>query len=592
MNKNWTLNQQYDNNLTLQLAHSLANGKYSSESREIKSYFIISQLLLQRGIRTFAEAKHFFRPSLFDLHSPFLMDDMSKAVERIGKAMERNEKILVYGDYDVDGTCAVALVYSYLKRIYTHNVDFYIPDRYHEGYGVSLQSIDWAINNGFSLIISLDCGIKAINQVEYAASKGIDFIICDHHIPDDQVPKAYAILDPKCPDSHYPYKELTGCGIGFKLVEALTRTRNENTVSLYEYLDLVTLSIGADVVPITDENRILAYYGLKQINTNPRQGIIALLACADVKPSLYRNTLFFKKEVTMTDLIFSISPRLNAAGRMESGETAVKVLIADTEKEATTIAKHIDKCNNKRRELDRLATDDALKIIADDRLSSVRHSNVLYSPEWHKGVIGIVASRVIEHYYKPTVVFTRSEDCLVGSARSISGFDIHSAIAQCSYLLKHFGGHKSAAGLTMAEENLAEFTEKFEQAVTGIMQQQKMIDVADTLNIDMEIGLDDIGERLMRMLKQFEPFGNQNPEPLFTTSRLVDTGFAKIVGSKHLKFEVIHPHISSQPIGAIGFSLAEKKNLINGKEFDICYNLTENEFNGTKSLQLNVKDIR
>jgi single-stranded-DNA-specific exonuclease len=592
MKKNWTLNIQHENTLTEPLAMSLASGKYNQNSNELKAYSIISQLLFQRGITDFDAAKRFFRPQLSEMHSPFLMADMNKAVERIVKAMNDNEKILVYGDYDVDGTCAVALVYSYLKQSYPQNLDFYIPDRYHEGYGVSLQSIDWACDNGFSLIISLDCGIKAIKQVEYARERGIDFIICDHHIPDDQIPNACAVLDPKCPDSAYPYKELTGCGVGFKLVEALTRSRGEDVNNLYQYLDLVTLSIGSDVVPITDENRIIPIYGLKQINTKPRQGIIALFAYANIMPSAHNKTLFFSKEITMQDLIFTISPRLNAAGRMKSGELAVKMLIATTQSEAAERARYINKCNDERRELDRAVTEEALKMIEADDAALEKKSTVLYSPNWHKGVIGIVASRMIEHYYRPTIIFTKSEDCLVGSARSITGFDIHSAIAKCSKYIEHFGGHKSAAGLTIKEENLDAFVANFEQAVVSIMLRQSMEDVANTLNVDMELNLNDISSRLMRLLKQFEPFGNQNPEPLFATSRLVEAGNARKVGLNHLKFSVIHPHISSQPIDAIGFSLADRLPEIKREEFDICYSIYENEYNGTKLLQLNVKDIR
>jgi single-stranded-DNA-specific exonuclease len=592
MNKNWTLNAQYDKTLTDKLATMLADGRCDADSSEFKTYSIIAQLLFQRGITDFDAARRYFSPQLSDLHSPFLMEDMHKAVERIEQALKQNEKILVYGDYDVDGTCAVALVYSYLRQSCRQNVDFYIPNRYHEGYGVSLQSIDWAFENGFSLIISLDCGIKAAKQVEYARERGIDFIICDHHIPDDHIPNAYAILDPKSPQCNYPFKELTGCGVGFKLVEALIRTRNEDIKEINRYLDLVTLSIGADVVPITGENRILAVYGLKQINTNPRPGLVALFSCANIMPAVYKKDGFFQKVLNMQDLLFSICPRLNAAGRMESGNTAVKALIADNSTLASEIANDINKCNDERRKFDRAVTKEALAIIEADKEIAERKSTVLYRPNWHKGVIGIVASRVIEHYYKPTIIFTQSEDCLVGSARSISGFDIHSAVAQCADLLEHFGGHKSAAGLTMKEENLPQFVMRFEQAVTSIMQKENMIDVADSLNVDVELSLNDISERLMRLIKRFEPFGYQNMEPLFATSRVVDTGSARTVGTNHLKLSVIHPHISSQPYDAIGFTLGQKLPLIKNNEFDICYHLQENNYNGTKSLQLNIKDIR
>jgi single-stranded-DNA-specific exonuclease len=593
MDKNWILNTQHDNNLTNRLALQLCGERFELNSKEFRTYFIIATLLCQRGITDFDKAKHFFRPSLSTLHSPFLMDDMQKAIDRIDKALTANEKVLVYGDYDVDGTCAVALVYSYLKKYFAENkVDFYIPDRYHEGYGVSLQAIDWACERGFSLIISLDCGIKAIEQVKYAAEKGIDFIICDHHIPDEQIPQALAVLDPKCPDSHYPYKELTGCGIGFKLVQALNENRNGYLDDLVQYLDLVVLSIVADVVPVTDENRVLAFFGLQRLNNQPRKGIEILLSYANINKSLHNKEAYFTKTINMTDLAFNICPRLNSAGRMRSGEIAVKILITNDKIKAKEIAYQMNECNELRKKLDKEATDEALTHLAESSTVTDNKSTILYYQNWHKGVIGIVAARLIEHYYKPTIIFTKSEDYLVGSARSICNFDIHNAIAQCSDLLEHFGGHKSAAGLTIKEENFEQFAIRFEQIVRSIMVADNADNLMPSESVDFELSLNDIDNRLMRLLKQFEPFGTGNPEPVFVTRHLKDAGYAKQVGINHLKFMVIHPDKSSYPIDAIGFSLADRLPDVRQSEFDICYNLTENTYNGSTSLQLNVKNIR
>ncbi|MDR1725563.1 MAG: single-stranded-DNA-specific exonuclease RecJ [Bacteroidales bacterium] len=599
MDKNWVLISNYDKKNAEQLAEQLAANKCNKQSKEFNTYIIISSLLCQRGITTYEDAKNFFRPQLQTLYDPYLMQDMQKSVEKINKAVQNNDKILVYGDYDVDGTCAVSLVYSYLKDFYHANVDFYIPDRYHEGYGVSLQAIDWAYEKNFSLIISLDCGIKAAEQVDYAAEKGIDFIICDHHIPDNNIPKAYAILDPKCLDSNYPYQELTGCGIGFKLIQALHEKRNGKFDDLLQYLDLVTLSIAADVVQVTGENRILAYYGLEQINTHPRKGIVALFSYANIIKSQHSQVLYFTKKITLTDLVFTICPRLNAAGRMRSGEIAVKILTANNDDEAKEIALQINECNEERRRLDKEATVEALQILSKNDIVE-KKSNVLYkvpvkknnSDAWHKGVIGIVASRVIEQYYKPTIVFTKSDDCLVGSARSINDFDIHRAISKCKDLLVHFGGHKSAAGLTIKEENFEDFSKRFEQAVREIMTESSDDNFVPTDNVDLEINLSDINTKLMRLIKQFEPFGIGNPDPIFLTKYLRDEGNAKRVKEKHLKFKVGSMQYPADPIDAIAFSLGDRLPVVQNGEFDIYYNLTENTFHGKTSLQLNVKEIR
>lgn len=537
---------------------------------------VIATLLLQRGIETFEDAKRFFRPSLSDLHDPFLMKDMDKAVERIETAISNQENILVYGDYDVDGTTAVALMASYLKTkhplVYT-----YIPDRYDEGYGVSYKGIDFASENDFSLIITLDCGIKAIEKVAYAKNLGIDFIICDHHRPSDELPNAVAVLDPKRDDCNYPYKELCGCGVGFKLIQALASKDGKTVEDLTEYLDLVATAIGADIVPITGENRVLAYLGLDVINNNPRPGIKAILNQIE------------KTELTITDVVFTVAPRINAAGRMEHGNFAVALL---TEQDATLAAQQasgINTYNLDRRETDKLITQEALKQIEEQKEQD-RLTTVVYSENWHKGVIGIVASRLTETYYRPTLVFTKSGDKLAASARSVRGFDVYNALENCSEYIEQFGGHKYAAGLTLKEENYEAFKQAFEDEVFKTIDRNLLI---PEIKIDAQIDLNDITPKFYRILKQFAPFGPENMTPVFMTDNLKDTGYGKCVGENktHLRMTVTQPQ--SQSMVAIGFGLGDKEDLIcDKKPFKAVYSIDENVWNGNVSLQLKLRDIK
>jgi single-stranded-DNA-specific exonuclease len=539
---------------------------------------IIARLLVQRGIHTFDQAKSFFRPDLSLLHDPFLMKDMDKAVSRIDMAISGNEKILVYGDYDVDGTTAVALVYSFLKTIYPH-LAYYIPDRYKEGYGISFAGIDYANEHGYSLIIALDCGIKSVDKVDYAAERGIDFIICDHHRPGSVLPAAAAVLDPKRSDCSYPFDELSGCGIGFKLAQAYARHKGIAEDTLECYLDLVAVSIGADIVPINGENRILAYHGLKRINSNPRQGFRTILSLLKVK-----------KELTITDLVFMIAPRINAAGRVESGTRAVDLLVAENEETAQINGLHINQNNTDRRDLDMTITQHALLMIENNPEMQKRKSTVVFHTDWHKGVVGIVASRLTEKYYRPTIVLTQSEGLITGSARSVKDFDVYEAIDACSELLMQFGGHKYAAGLTMKPENLEAFISKFETVVSSTIEEHML---TPEIEIDAVIALDEIDMKLHRILKQFAPFGPGNMAPIFLSKGLSDRGYARIVGNNHLKLDVLNSDRPKQVIAAIAFGLGEHLDSISRKiPFDMCYTLEENEYNGVVSLQLNVKDIK
>ncbi len=537
---------------------------------------IIATLLLQRGIATYDEAKTFFRPQIEDLHDPFLMKDMDIAVSRIEKAIEGEESILVYGDYDVDGTTAVALMTSYL-RTHTDFVATYIPDRYDEGYGISLKGIDFADDNECSLIIALDCGIKAIDKIAYAKEKGIDFIICDHHRPGEELPDAIAVLDPKRDDCEYPYKELCGCGVGFKLIQALASKQGQPIETLVPYLDLVATAIGADIVPITEENRILAYYGLQVINSNPRPGFKAIMA--EVK----------KEELTITDVVFIIAPRINAAGRMKHGNHAVSLLMESDFNTASEYAVEINQYNTDRRDADKQITIEALQQI-EDLEEQDRFATVVYDENWHKGVIGIVASRLTETYYRPTLVFTKSGDKLAASARSVKGFDVYNALEACSEYLEQFGGHKYAAGLTLKPENYEAFKARFEEIVSKTIDPKLLI---PELKIDMKISLDQINGRLMRILKQFAPFGPGNMTPVFYSERLKDTGYGKRVGDggKHLKLTMVQA--DSNKIGAIGFNLGDKYHLsLDRKPIDAAYTIDENHWNGTVNLQLKLKDIK
>ena len=536
----------------------------------------VATLLLQRGIDTYEAAKTFFRPSFNDLHNPYLMKDMDKAVSRIEAAIENNENILVYGDYDVDGTTSVALMSSYLKTK-TENVATYIPDRYVEGYGVSYKGIDFAEDNGFSLIIALDCGVKAIEKVAYAKGKSIDFIICDHHRPGDKIPEAVAVLDPKRDDCAYPFKELCGCGVGFKLICALAEKDEKTPEDLVEYLDLVATAIGADIVPIVDENRALAYFGLQVINSNPRPGMKAMIA--EVK----------KDELTITDVVFIIAPRINAAGRMKHGNHAVTLL---TETDFNLAAEHaldIDQYNTDRRETDKRITKEALVQI-EENSEQERFSTVVYDENWHKGVIGIVASRLIETYYRPTLVFTKSGDKLAASARSVKGFDVYNALEACSEFIEQFGGHKYAAGLTLLPENYEAFKTKFESVVKESIDPKLL---TPELKIDSEINLNEIDHRLYRILSQFAPFGPGNMTPVFMTQAIKDTGWGKCVGEddKHLRFTATQK--ANEKLVCIGFGLGDKLDIIKDKKsFNVVYTIDENHWNGNISLQLKLKDIK
>ena len=537
----------------------------------------LAKILVQRNIETFDQAKQFFRPSLKDLHDPYLMKDMDKAVLRIEKAIKKKENILVYGDYDVDGTTAVSLVSSYLNVNYS-KVANYIPDRYDEGYGISFKGIDFAFDNDFSLIIALDCGIKAIDKVAYANKKNIDFIICDHHRPGIELPNAIAVLDPKRDDCSYPYDELCGCGIGFKLVQALAEKKGETVESLIPYLDLVATAIAADIVPITGENRILATFGLQVINTKPRPGFKAIIN--QIK----------KDEINITDVVFIIAPRINAAGRIKHGLYAVELLTETNFQKAQKAAAEIETFNSDRKELDKQITREALQQIEKNKEKD-NFTSVVYQEDWHKGVIGIVASRLIETYYRPTLVFTKSGESLAASARSVKGFDVYNALQECSEFIEQFGGHKYAAGLTLLPENYQKFKDKFELVVKNSIPKELLI---PQITIDSEISLQEITPKFQRILNQLGPFGPQNMKPVFMTSGLRDNGYGKKVGQEedHLKLSIING-VDQKTYQAIGFGLGNKYSLINkGNTFKAAFTIEENHWNGIISLQLNLKDIK
>ena len=544
---------------------------------------LVAQLLLQRGITTYEQAKKFFRPELTDLHDPFLMKDMDVAIARIEKAMANGENILVFGDYDVDGTTAVALVSSYLLQHYP-NVATYIPDRYDEGYGISYKGVDFAEDNGFALIIALDCGVKAIEKVAYAKEKGIDFIICDHHRPGNQLPNAVAVLDPKRDDCSYPYDELCGCGVGFKLVQALAVNYGEVIEDLVPYLDLVATAIGADIVPITGENRVLAYFGLQVINTHPRTGFKAIIN--QIK----------KKELTITDVVFIIAPRINAAGRMKHGQHAVNLLVATNLAQAEVIAKEIEQYNFDRKNLDQEITAEALVQIMENQ-EEERFTSVVYKDTWHKGVIGIVASRLTETYYRPTLVFTQSGEKLAASARSVKGFDVYNALQECSDCIEQFGGHKYAAGLTLLPEQYGLFKAKFEKVVAETIEPHLL---TPEIRVDSLIALNEITPKLLRIINRFAPFGPGNMTPVFMAEGLRDTGYAKGVGEdgKHLKCKVAQSKTATMGKGdrsfdAIGFNLGDKLSIVqNGNRFNAIFTIEENEWNGNVSIQLKIKDIK
>lgn len=568
MEKRWVVKEKGDVAAIKQLASSLG----VSES--------LANLMIQRKITCKSEADAFFKPNINNLHDPFLMKDMNRAIDRISTAIKKNEKILVYGDYDVDGTTAVALVYSFLKEQYS-NVEYYIPDRYKEGYGVSLQGIDFAFQNNCKVVITLDCGIKAVEKVKYARSKGLDVIICDHHYPGEEIPKALAVLDPKQPDCNYPYKELSGCGVGFKLISAYSRIHGIPFEAIAHYLDLVAVSIASDIVPITGENRILAYFGLQQLNESPRMGLREIIRESAIS-----------KPLTIEDVVFKVGPRINAAGRMETGSKVVELLISNDTKIATEISKVINNFNIERRTVDRVITTEALRMISDDPSSLNARTTVLYNPLWKKGVIGIVASRLIETYYRPTIILTESNGLATGSARSVPGYDLYQAIEACSGLLESFGGHMYAAGLTMKMENIRPFRQQFEQYVNSTITEELLV---PRLFIDTELLFSEINEDFFKTMSLFQPFGPENMSPIFMSRNVFDTGSARMVGSncEHLKLDLCQESSGMKSIPAIAFSQANHFEVIKSRcPFDICYSIDMNEFRGNKNLQLNIRDIK
>ncbi len=568
MEKKWVLKERGDREVVSRLAAALR----ISES--------LANLMVQRGIYTPEDADSFFRPSLDNLHDPFLMKDMNIAVDRISSALGKNEKILVYGDYDVDGTTAVAMIYSFLRQ-FSPNILYYVPDRYKEGYGVSFEGIDYAAGNNCKLIITLDCGIKAIDKVKYARSKGMDVIICDHHYPGNEIPNATAVLDPKQPGCNYPYKELSGCGVGFKLIQAYSRVHGIPFDEIKNLFDLVAVSIASDIVPITGENRILTYFGLKQLNQSPRIGLREIIRESEIN-----------KELVVEDVVFRIGPRINAAGRMETGSKAVNLLIAEDPRLAAEISRQISNFNTERRTVDRIITNEAMKMISDDPRTLNARTTVLYNPEWKKGVIGIVASRLIEIYYRPTVILTESNGFATGSARSVQGYDLYQAIEACSDLLESFGGHMFAAGLTLKKENIEPFRQKFEEYVSRTITDDQLI---PHIYIDSELSFNEINEDFYNGISLFQPFGPENMQPLFMAKGVCDTGSGRMVGSsgEHLKLELFQIGADNKTIQAIAFGQSNHFEYIrNGKPFDICFSIEMNEFRSNRSLQLNIRDIK
>jgi len=568
MEKRWVINEPGDEETVASLMDLLGVDR------------LVADLLVQRGITTFDTAKKFFRPSLKDLHDPFLMKDMDKAVERIETAIQKQERVMIYGDYDVDGTTSVSLVYTYLKKHFDF-IDYYIPDRYSEGYGVSKTGIDYAADNKFSLIIALDCGIKAVEKIAYAKEKDIDFIVCDHHTPGDILPEAVAVLDPKRLDCDYPCDALSGCGVGFKLMQGLTQKMKLPFEGLIPLLDLVAVSIASDIVPIIDENRVLSHFGLIQLNNFPRLGLKTILNLAGVD-----------KDLTVNDIVFKVGPRINAAGRIQSGNRAVQLLIADTEESAILIGDTINVMNEDRKELDHNITDEALERVAKSSVLLAKKSTVLFDRNWHKGVIGIVASRLIENYYKPTVILTESNGFATGSARSVDGFDLYNAISECSDLLENFGGHKYAAGLTMKIENVSEFQKRFEDYVVNNISEDMLV---PQVKIDANIKLSDITPKFYRLIKQFEPFGPKNMTPVFVSEQVIDYGYSRPVGrnKEHLKLSVVDDIREGDVKAGIAFSMGNLyPKISSGVPFDVCYSLQENDYMGKVETQLMVRDIK
>ncbi len=579
MEKNWSIKKPVDESLIKNLAAQL----------DVDD--IIAELLIKRGVSSYSDAKNFFKPDLKNLHDPFLMKDMSSAIQTIHEAIAAEKKILIYGDYDVDGTTAVALVFSYFIRFY-RNIDFYLPDREKEGYGISFTGIDYAEKHNFSLVVALDCGIKAVDKIAYANEKGIDFIICDHHIPGESIPAAAAVIDPKRKDCPYPFKELSGCGIGFKLVQAYESTYPTGTVDIFDFLDLVVTSIASDIVPILGENRILAYFGLKKINTNPRPGIRALLKYAGIveKKTHIDNAFLFNRKICINDLVFLVGPRINAAGRIDSARKAVELLLANDEHMANIVGNVVNKNNTERRGLDKQTTQEAVEQIEKDPDNNQKNYIIASSNSWHKGVIGIVASRLVELFYKPTIVFSLDNDNYVGSARSIKGFDIYEAIDYCSEHVSHFGGHQYAAGLSIEKEKLEDFSEKFREYVHDNLREELLV---PEIEIDCEIKLKEITPRFFRIINRFAPFGPGNLSPMFMTKAIFEKGFARIVGGDHLKLSILDDPRSNSYFTSIAFQQKHHLNAIKkGIPFDICYHIEENQFQGKNYIQLNIKDMK
>lgn len=549
----------------------------SSLSKEININPCLASILVQRGIKTFDEAKSFFRPSLLHLHNPFLMKDMDKAVVRLQSAMENQEKIMIYGDYDVDGTTSVALVYGFLSKIYEH-IEYYVPDRYTEGYGVSAQGIAYAAEAQVKLIISLDCGIKAVEKITLAQEKGIDFIVCDHHRPGDILPPAIAVLDPKRKDCEYPYKELSGCGVGYKLLEAYCMHQQLDKTDLLNYIDLVAVSIASDIVPITGENRVLAYFGLKKLNSNPLPGLKALMELGGLKENM-----------DITSIVFGIGPRINAAGRIDHAKYAVKLLLAEETRDAEALAIPINKNNTHRKDVDSNITLEALAMIEQDNLSRETKSTVLFKNDWHKGVIGIVASRCIEKYYRPTIILTESNNKATGSARSVLGFDVYDAISECADLLEQFGGHMYAAGLTMELDKVPAFKQRFEEVVCRKIKEEHLI---PQIQVDQPIDLHCINFKFYEILKQMAPFGPGNMHPVFVTENVYAAARPQILKEEHLKISIKQEGFNYR-MDAIGFKMAEYFPMISsGMRFKIAYCIEENNYRGHRTLQLILKDIK
>ena len=549
--------------------------KVSSLCQSLKVARPLCEIFVQRGFDKYDSVKSFFRPQLSELHNPWLMKDMDKAVERILTAMAQHEKILIFGDYDVDGTTAVACMYKFLQKSYDR-VGYYIPHRYKEGYGISKLGIDYAKNEGYTLIIALDCGIKSVDLIRYASEIGIDFIVCDHHLPDETMPPAVAILNPKQPDCSYPYKELCGCGVGFKLMTALAQKLNLPSNAVFEFLDLLATAIAADIVPMTGENRIMAYYGLQKVNENPNPGIKALFQLSG-----------YAKQIHINNLVFIIAPRVNAAGRMDDATKAVQLFTATTEEEALHFAEELHSDNTERKDTEKTITEEALAMIKEDDDWATRKSTLVYQPHWHKGVVGIVASRLIEEHYRPTIVLTKSGNLAAGSARSVVGFNLYEAIHACKECLIGYGGHFAAAGMTLAINQVQALKEKFETVVAASILPDQLVPV---INIDTAISFNQIKQPFFDILSQMEPFGPENLRPVFITKKVKDNGWSKIVKENHIKFALTD---GSSTLHGIGFNMAEKFPLLKDQNLiDIVYTIEENEWNDKKSLQLKVIDFR